>query len=195
MCQSDRPEGTESLPSAKPKGTCIVFRVLQDGIRAGGRTVHANLPHMVLPPDRQLLDYLAAYDSHVASLFLALREIVLEEAPAAIESISMGYALAIGFSFTGKPLKDGFCHIVACKSWVNLGFNRGTLLPDPGKALVGTGKLIRHLRINNHDDLDRPLVRRFLRAAIEQVGQVASPLQLISAKAEESATKRTGRPK
>ena len=129
----------------------------------------ASLAALTTKPTRQLLDYLAAYDPHVASLFLALREIVLEEAPAAIESISMGYALAIGFSFTGKPLKDGFCHIVACKSWVNLGFNRGTLLPDPGKILLGTGKLIRHITFRNHDDLERPVVRRYLQAAIQQV--------------------------
>ncbi len=124
---------------------------------------------MLRSPDRQLLDYLAAYDPHVASLFLALREIVLEEAPAAIESMSMGYALAIGFSFTGKPLKDGFCHIVACKSWVNLGFNRGALLPDRSKILLGTGKLIRHLTFRTHDDLERLVVRRYLQAAIQQV--------------------------
>ncbi len=140
-------------------------------------------------PDRQLLDYLSVYDPHVASLFLALREIVLEEAPAAIESISMGYALAIGFSFTGKPLKDGFCHIVACKSWVNLGFNRGTLLPDPGKILVGTGKLIRHITFRNHDDLERPVVRRYLQAAIQQVN--APPAQ----SAPESARKRPTAPR
>ena len=134
----------------------------------------ASLAALTTKPTRQLLHYLAAYDPHVASLFVALREIVLEEAPAAIESISMGYALAIGFSFTGKPLKDGFCHIVACKSWVNLGFNRGTLLPDPGKALLGTGKLMRHLTFHNFDDLERPLVRRFLQTAIHQVNEPPS---------------------
>ena len=151
--------------------------------------MRATLAALTTKPTRQLLDYLAAYDPHVASLFLALREIVLEEAPAAIESIAKGYALAVGFSFTGKPMKDGFCHIVAYSSYVNLGFNRGALLPDPAKILLGTGKLIRHVAIHNHDDLDRPLVRRFLRAAIEQVGQVGGPL-IVSAKARKSATKR-----
>ncbi len=92
----------------------------------------------------------------------------IEEAPQAIESISKGYAVAIGFSFTGKPLKDGFCHIATYAGYVNLGFNRGALLPDPNRVLAGTGKLIRHITIRNEDDLNRPLIRRYLQSAIEQ---------------------------
>ena len=125
---------------------------------------------MARPPNRQLLGYLTAYDPHVSDLLLALREIVLEEAPDAIESISKGYAVAIGFSFTGKPLKDGFCHVVAYKTHVNLGFNRGALLPDPNRVLAGSGKLIRHLAVRNRNELEHPAVRRYLQAAIEQVG-------------------------
>src|SRR5436309_1567513 len=96
--------------------------------------------------DPRLLDYLAAYDPHVSSLALALREIVLEEAPEAIESVAKGYAVAISFSFTGKPMKDGFYHIVTYSRYVNLGFNRGAQLPDPARILTGTGKSIRHVR-------------------------------------------------
>jgi hypothetical protein len=95
---------------------------------------------------------------------------VLQEAPGAIESVSRGYAFAIGFSFTGKPLKDGFCHVVTYSTHVNLGFNRGALLPDPNGVLMGTGKAIRHLSIRNQSELDRPFVRRYIQAAIEQVG-------------------------
>jgi len=116
-----------------------------------------------------LLSYLAAYDQHVARLALAAREVVLEEAPEAIESIVKGYAVAVGFSFTGKPLKDGFCNVVAYSGHVNLGFNRGALLPDPNRVLEGAGKLMRHIPIRGEDDLHRPFVRRYLQAAIEQV--------------------------
>jgi hypothetical protein len=126
---------------------------------------------MTRPPERRLLDYLAAYDPHVADLTLALREVVLEEAPEAIESIVKGYAVAIGFSFTGKPMKDGFCHIVTYSSYVNLGFNRGALLPDPSGVLAGTGKMIRHVTIRDQKELERQFVRRYLQAAIEQVGR------------------------
>ncbi len=125
---------------------------------------------MTRPPDHQLLSYLAAYDPHICNLTLAVREIVLEEAPEAIESIVKGYALAIGFSFTGKPLKDGFCHIVTYATHVNLGFNRGAQLPDPSKVLIGKGKSIRHITIHNQNELEQPYIRRYLGAAIEQVG-------------------------
>src|ERR1700758_837789 len=124
---------------------------------------------MPRPPDCQVLHYLAAYNPHVSDLTLAMREVVLEEAPDAIESIAKGYALAIGFSFTGKPLKDGFCHIVTYETHVNLGFNRGALLPDPNRILAGTGKAIRHITIHNQNELEHPAIRRYLQAAIEQV--------------------------
>jgi len=142
---------------------------------------------MARPPDPRLLSYLAAYDPHVSDLTLALREVVLEEAPAAIESIVKGYAVAIGFSFTGKPLKDGFCHIVTYATHVNLGFNRGALLPDPNRILVGKGKSIRHMTIRNHSELENPIVRRYLQAAIEQV---ATPGQTNAGKNSETSAKR-----
>lgn len=124
---------------------------------------------MTRPPDRRLLTYLAHYDPHISHLTLLLRDLVLEEAPEAIESVVKTYAVAIGFSFTGKPLKDGFCHIVTYSSHVNLGFNRGAMLPDPNGVLAGTGKAIRHMTIRNQSDLDHPFVRRYLQAAIELV--------------------------
>ncbi len=129
---------------------------------------------MVRPPDRRLLSYLASYDPHISDLTLALRQLVLEEAPDAIESIVQGYAVTIGFSFTGKPLKDGFCHIVTYATHVNLGFNRGALLPDPNKILTGRGKSIRHVRIQNLSELESPFLRRYLQNAIHQIGAPAS---------------------
>jgi len=126
---------------------------------------------MTRAPDRQLLTYLAPYGPHISELTLALRDAVLEEAPDAIESIVKSYALAIGFSFTGKPLKDGFCHIVTYSTHVNLGFNRGALLPDPNRVLIGKGKSIRHIAIHEQSELERPFIRRYLQAAIEQVSE------------------------
>lgn len=147
---------------------------------------------MTKPPDRQLLEYLAAYDLHISDLTLALRELVLEEAPEAIESIVKTYAVVIGFSFTGKPLRDGFCHIVTYATHVNLGFNRGALLSDANRILIGKGKSIRHMTVRNQRELENPVVRRFLQAAIEQVNTV--PHQTKSGK-NSTAVKREQRSK
>jgi hypothetical protein len=124
---------------------------------------------MIRPPDRKLLDYLAPCDPHVGRLALAARHLVLSEAPNAIESLVKGYAIAIGFSFTGKPMKDGFCHVVVYRAHVNLGFNRGASLPDPNRVLAGEGKSIRHIALHNEDDLNRPYIRRYIQSAIHQL--------------------------
>ena len=124
---------------------------------------------MVRPPDPRLIDFLSPYDPAVSALALALRKMVLEEAPDAVESLYDAYnAVAVGFSFTGR-LKDGFCHIATYSRHVNLGFNRGAALPDPRKVLAGTGKSVRHIRIAGEADLRRPFLKDYIRAAVAQV--------------------------
>jgi hypothetical protein len=123
-------------------------------------------------PDPQLLGFLEAYDRHIADLALALREVVLEEAPNASESIYQVYTVAIWFGFSGK-MKDMFCYIATNAGHVNLGFPRGTSLPDPNRVLEGEGKTMRHIKFRSHSDVERPFVRRYIRAALEQAAQAA----------------------
>jgi hypothetical protein len=40
-------------------------------------------------------------------------------------------------------------------------------------VLEGKGKTIRHIKFRSQRDFDRPFVRRYIRAAIEQVGALA----------------------
>ncbi len=75
---------------------------------------------MQRPPDPQLLGFLEAYDRHISDLALALREMILEEAPDASESIYQVYTVAIWFGFSGK-MKDMFCYIATNAGHVNLG--------------------------------------------------------------------------
>ena len=125
------------------------------------------------PPDPLLLGFLEAYDRPIADLALALREIILEEAPHASESIYQVYTVAIWFGFSGK-MKDMFCYIATNARHINLGFPRGSTLPDPNRVLEGDGKTMRHIKIASQRDLERSLVRRYIRASIEQLGEAAS---------------------
>ncbi len=122
---------------------------------------------MERPPDPRLLGFLGAYDPHIAELALALREMILEEAPYASESVYQVYTVAIWFGFSGK-MKDMFCYIATNAGHVNLGFPRGTSLPDPNRVLEGDGKAMRHIKFAGLRDLERPFVRRYIRTAMEQ---------------------------
>jgi len=121
------------------------------------------------PPDRQLLDFLAAYDRPVVDMALALREIILEEAPDASESIYQVYTVAIWFGVSGK-MKDMFCYITTHAKHVNLGFPRGAELADPDSVLEGDGKMMRHIKFKSELEMERPFVRRYIQSAMEQVG-------------------------
>jgi hypothetical protein len=70
-------------------------------------------------------------------------------------------------------MKDMFCYIATNARHVNLGFPRGATLPDPNRVLEGDGKTMRHIKFANERDLERPFVRRYIQAAIEQVGPPA----------------------
>lgn len=120
----------------------------------------------------KLLELLSTRDAAVTRLALSVREIVVDEAPGAVETVlDVKYAISIGYSFTGKVLKDGFCHIVVYKSHVNLGFNFGSALPDPHHVLEGTGKQVRHVRLTAPADLEGvrlAYMRRLLQEAIQR---------------------------
>ena len=68
-------------------------------------------------------------------------------------------------------LKDMFCYIAAARTHVNLGFCCGASLSDPNHVLEGEGKRMRHVKFWNERDVQRPFVRRYIRAAIEQIEQ------------------------
>jgi hypothetical protein len=126
------------------------------------------------PPDPQLLGFLEAYDRHIADLALALREIVLEAAPDASESVYQVYTVAIWFGFSGK-MKDMFCYITTNAGHVNLGFPRGATLPDPNRVLEGDGKSMRHIKFRSRRDVERPFVRRYIQAAMEDTAPAGAP--------------------
>jgi len=146
------------------------------------------------PPDPEYLKLLARYDEAIQKLALAVRKLILEEAPEASEFVYEVYTIADHFAFTERP-SDAFVFTTAHANWVNLGFNFGVLLPDPGGLLRGEGKLIRHVRIAQPMDLDAPGVRELVRAAIARAelpeSKLAKPRTIV--RTVQSANKRSTR--
>jgi hypothetical protein len=144
------------------------------------------------PPDPQLIGFLEAYDRHIANLALALREVILEEMPDASESVYQVYTVAIWFGFSGK-MKDMFCYIATNAKHINLGFPRGSTLPDPNKVLEGDGKALRHIKLRSLEDVERPFVRRYIRASMEQVAGASRGTGKTVVKARGQSSKPKGR--
>jgi hypothetical protein len=147
------------------------------------------------PPSEELIRQLSEFDLKVGELALALREMVLEELPAATERIFRAYALVFWYSLTGR-MPDAFCTIVVYRVHVNLMFNRGAELEDPSGLLVGSGKIIRHLKVKRPEDLKQPQLRKFIRAAIKHAKSIAAarPPKERPGPDQESAPRRRGAP-
>jgi len=118
------------------------------------------------PPSEELIRLLSEFELKVGELALGLREIVLEEAPAAVEKLFRVYALVFWYSLTGR-MTDAFVHVVIYPKGVNLMFNRGAELNDPDGVLVGEGKIIRHIKVRRPEDLKNRHLRKFIRAALK----------------------------
>jgi len=117
------------------------------------------------PPPAALKKFLRPYDREVQHLALALRALVLEEMAPCYENIYDAYsAVAMGYG-TSEKLNDGVFHIAVYAKGVNLGFNDGATLADPKGLLEGTGNRIRHIKIRNREDLERPELRAYIRRA------------------------------
>ena len=149
---------------------------------------------MVKPP-KELLDLLKRYNRGVQELTLALRELVLEELAPCCEYIVEVYIVSILYGPTHR-MKDGICYIGVIKDHVNLGFIRGSELADPQRILEGTGKQMRHIKIRNMSDLERPAIRTYLQEACERAGyEVATDKEktvTIAVKRKSSAKRMVG---
>lgn len=120
------------------------------------------------PPTPDHLRFLQPFGPAITDLALAVRKLVLSETSGAVELIYDAYnAVASGYTFTGRP-SDACIHIAVYARWVNLGFHRGSQLPDPEKRLQGTGNWIRHIRITSKEDLKDPAILAFIKAAVER---------------------------
>jgi Domain of unknown function (DU1801) len=134
------------------------------------------------PPDPEHLRLVKPYGESIQKLALAARKLILQEAPEANEFVYEVYTIADHFTFTKRP-GDAFVFTTIHTNWVNLGFNFGSLLPDPDGLLCGEGKWIRHVRIAQAADLDAPGVRELIRAAIAQAerseGNAGKPVTVV----------------
>lgn len=112
-------------------------------------------PARPLHPDFERL--LLANDANLATTYIKLREKLLQIAPNANELLYNSHALTIAFSLSDK-LGDAFCHLPIYTSHINLGFNQGAHLHDKSGLLQGSGKTIRHIKMQKEEDFNEDVI-------------------------------------
>jgi len=124
-------------------------------------------------PPRELLEFLNRYDPGIQALALCLRGVVHQElAPCHEYIFTMRRMLVLLYGPTSRAIEDCVCMINVYRSHVNLQFTDGVDLADTYGALEGTGTRMRHIKVRALSDLDRPVIRAYLREARKNAGMV-----------------------
>ena len=109
-------------------------------------------------------DLLSLTDEPLRPVVSALREVVMEVHTDTCEVVRLGDRAAT-YGVGPRKMIDGYAYILPHSAWVNLGFYRGTDLPDPEVLLEGTGARMRHVKVRSLDDARRPALRALVAAA------------------------------
>lgn len=101
---------------------------------------------------------------HARQLAEQARALIQAVYPAVVE-VPWPKQRVIGYGVGPKKMSEHFCYISVSKNHVNLGFMYGAELPDPEGLLEGEGKLLRHVRITQPEQLSNPALRKLLEVA------------------------------
>ena len=97
-------------------------------------------------------DYIAKQKSPQKEILQRLREIILNTFPNINEQMKWGV-----------PCYDSKYYIVALKDHVNLGFSLKGLTKEEEKLLEGSGKTMKHIKINSPNAIDEKNILKLLK--------------------------------
>ena len=115
--------------------------------------------------EHQIHKFLEPFSNDIVLLTLELRKYLKEETKPTTELVGDStISLNIGYGFTEKAW-DCFCAIIVYSKHINISFPSGAFLSDPHSLLKGSGKKIRHIRINEVNNLTNPAAKDLLMEA------------------------------
>jgi hypothetical protein len=118
-----------------------------------------------MPEDALAFDrHLDATAPDVADIGRALRVVVLEGFPGAVEIFDGGDGL-LAFG-TERSMRDLLFAIIPHKVHVNLQLSDGGELPNPDGRIEGTGKRVRHVKVRSVEDARAPWLRAVIAAQV-----------------------------
>ncbi len=115
----------------------------------------------------QLERFLDAYTPEIAAFARVALAKMRKRLPHAVEMVYDNYnALVCGFGPTERASEAVFS-IVMFPKCVSLCFLQGAVLPDPKGLLQGEGNVVRHIRLEDEETLDRADVKAMMATAMK----------------------------
>lgn len=116
--------------------------------------------------EREIDQFLSRFDPAIEGLARKVRRWLRRRLPAAVEMVYDNYnALVFGFAPSERP-SDALFSVVVYPRCVSLFFLQGAGLPDPEGLLIGSGTLVRHIRVDGMADLNRRGIDTLIAAAL-----------------------------
>ncbi len=132
---------------------------------------------MDLPEPPEFVEFLAPYPTSTQELARGLRRKLVKILPPCIEIVWDAInTVGPSYGFTEKNA-DHFIHLPVYTNYVNIGFSHGALLNDPQGRLKGSGARIRHIRLNQVEDLDDPYLYDLIQQAHLGATQSTEPVE------------------
>ena len=106
-------------------------------------------------------DWFDAIDGEQKAILQNLRVMILSSGEGIVEEIKWS-----------RPVYSNdqgmFCYLHSTKTHATLGFHQGTSLTDPKRLLEGTGKDMRHVKIQSPDDFPKEDLRDLVHDAMRK---------------------------
>jgi hypothetical protein len=112
-------------------------------------------------------EVLAGSSDEIRAIATRLRALMVDVYPDVVEVPWPKQRIA-GYGVGPKKMSEHFCYIGTHSAHVNLGFYYGAGLPDPEGLLEGTGKKLRHIKVRDVEDVDRPAVREMIERSLAE---------------------------
>ena len=119
-------------------------------------------------PEKQLAGFIEKFTPEMANRIRAARAKMRKRIPQALEMVYDNYNFfVIGYGPNDRA-GDAIFSIAAQAKGVCLCFLQGAKLPDSKRVLRGSGNVVRNIRLEDDDTLDRPEVEALIAAALER---------------------------
>ena len=121
-----------------------------------------------LTPEKQLAGFVAKFTPEMAKRIRAARAKMRKRIPQALELVYDNYNFfVIGYGPNEKA-GDAIFSLAAQAKGLSLCFLQGARLPDPSRLLRGSGNVVRNIRLETADTLDRPEVAALIAVALDR---------------------------